>query len=55
MTAADCLSKADQCTRMADYLNDPADRRMVLVTAEYWRTLARTAKRPSIEPLEDSD
>ena len=44
MSRDECLSKADHCERMAQSRHDCIDRRVLQVTAEHWRTLAREAR-----------
>lgn len=44
MSALECLHKAEHCERMARASADSMDRRMLIETATYWRTLARTAE-----------
>lgn len=47
MSPRECLSKANDCERMARDSRDDIDRRMLLATSEHWRNLAHTAKTPA--------
>jgi hypothetical protein len=43
MSRSQCLLKADHCEAMARASADVIDRRMLVGTADHWRTLAKTA------------
>ena len=43
MSREECLAKAHHCEHMARDCQNRIDRRILLVTAEHWRTLAKEA------------
>lgn len=44
MTPRECQLKADHCERRSRQTSNDIDRRMLIIAAEYWRNLAKTAK-----------